>query len=54
MPKRVLAPPAVVLMIGHSTRPLETFVKLLKAYGIEGPHITYPPESLPLDFESNK
>ena len=35
MPKRVLTPPGVILTIGHSTRPLQTFVKLLKAHRVK-------------------
>ncbi|MBZ5682169.1 MAG: DUF488 domain-containing protein [Acidobacteriia bacterium] len=34
MPKRAPAAPVVVLTVGHSTRPLETFVELLKAHGV--------------------
>ncbi len=34
MPKRAPAAPVVVLTVGHSTRPLETFVELLKAQGV--------------------
>ena len=35
MPKRALAPPLVVLTIGHSTRPLAAFMALLKAHGVK-------------------
>jgi uncharacterized protein (DUF488 family) len=35
MAKRALAPPAVLLTIGHSTRPLQTFVELLNAHGVK-------------------
>jgi uncharacterized protein (DUF488 family) len=35
MRKRAPAPPDVVLTIGHSTRPLETFAELLKAHGVK-------------------
>jgi len=34
MPKRAPAPPVVVLTVGHSTRPLETFLELLKAHDV--------------------
>jgi uncharacterized protein (DUF488 family) len=36
MPKRAPAPPVAVLTVGHSTRPLETFIELLKAHGVKG------------------
>ena len=35
MPKEVLTSPTLVLTIGHSTRPLQTFVDLLKAHGVK-------------------
>ena len=35
MGKEVLAPPTMVFTIGHSTRPLPTFVELLKAHGVK-------------------
>jgi len=35
MPKRAPTGPVTVLTIGHSTRPLETFVALLKAHGVK-------------------
>jgi uncharacterized protein (DUF488 family) len=35
MRSRAPVPPAVVLTLGHSTRPLETFVALLKAHEVE-------------------
>jgi uncharacterized protein (DUF488 family) len=35
MGKEVLAPPTMLFTIGHSTRPLQTFVELLKAHGVK-------------------
>jgi len=34
MPKRTPAAPPVVYTVGHSTRPLEEFIALLKAHGV--------------------
>lgn len=35
MPKRAPKSPTLVLTIGHSTRPLQTFLELLKAHGVK-------------------
>ncbi len=65
MPRSPSKPPVVVMTIGHSNRPLEIFIRLLQAHGVERlidvrtiPHSKHNPqfnrEKLPKDLRAAK